>query len=149
MAGCEWPEQVWQSLHMEFLGPIRNKHHLVVSDAHSKWPEVFESASTSSQMIVEFIRQTFARFSSPETIVADNAFCFTSTNFQNFFKINYISHITSPPFHAGSNDTVENSVRTVKNGLKKSFSESTPLDTNRNLSRLLLDNRSIEHSTTE
>ncbi|XP_044764458.1 uncharacterized protein K02A2.6-like [Coccinella septempunctata] len=148
LAGWKWPTEVWQRLHIDFLGPIKNKHYLIVLDAHSKWLEVFESASTSTQMTVKFLRQSFARFGLPETIVSDNASCFTSADFQDFLKNNNISHVTSPPFHPQSNGAAENSVKTIKNCLKRSFSEGTPVDTNTILSRFLLDYRTTKHTTT-
>ncbi|XP_059053674.1 uncharacterized protein LOC131847960 [Achroia grisella] len=35
-----WPDQPWVRLNLDFLGPYRNSHYLVIVDAHSKWIEV-------------------------------------------------------------------------------------------------------------
>ncbi|CAI6369881.1 unnamed protein product [Macrosiphum euphorbiae] len=39
----KWPEQPWTRLHVDFLGPYKNKNFLVVIDATSKWLEAFET----------------------------------------------------------------------------------------------------------
>ena len=35
-----WPESPWERIHVDFAGPIQGRMLLVVTDAHSKWPEV-------------------------------------------------------------------------------------------------------------
>ena len=37
-----WPAKPWSRVHVDFMGPLFNKMYLVIVDAHSKWPEVFE-----------------------------------------------------------------------------------------------------------
>ena len=43
-----WPTKPWQKIHVDFAGPFLGKLSLIVVDAHSKWPEVFEMTSTTS-----------------------------------------------------------------------------------------------------
>ena len=43
-----WPSRPWQRIHVDFAGPFLGKSFLVVVDAHSKWPEVFEMSSTTA-----------------------------------------------------------------------------------------------------
>ena len=42
-----WPATPWQRIHVDFAGPFMNKTYLLVTDAHSKWPEIIEMNSTS------------------------------------------------------------------------------------------------------
>lgn len=45
---------------------------LVIIDAHSKWMEVEPTQYSKSQITVQKLRATFARFGIPETVVTDN-----------------------------------------------------------------------------
>lgn len=92
-----YPQEVWERLHIDFLGPINGKHYLVILDAHSKWPEVFEMSSKCANLTTRALRNTFARFGLPKIIVSDNATCFTSSEFQSFLEKNGIKSVTSPP----------------------------------------------------
>ena len=44
-----WPGRPWQRVHVDFAGPINGKMFILLVDAHSKWPEVFEMPNTTSQ----------------------------------------------------------------------------------------------------
>lgn len=74
-----------------------------------------------------------------------------SKEVESFCRKNGIKHITSPPYHPPSNGQAENSVRTVKTGLKKMLDDKN----NRNISldRLLISflymNRNYIHSKTK
>ena len=37
-----WPTKPWQCLHVDFAGPFRGRTYLLITDAHSKWPEITE-----------------------------------------------------------------------------------------------------------
>ena len=68
----EWPSTPWQRVHVDYVGPFSWYNYLVVIDAHSKWPEVIMTKSTSSERTVEISRTIFARNGLPEQIVSDN-----------------------------------------------------------------------------
>ena len=87
---------------------------LIVVDAHSKWVEVGLTASATSKVTMEYLRELFARFGLPQTVVTDNGSCFTSTE---FMKKNGIEHITTSPYHPSSNGMAERTVQLVKKGL--------------------------------
>ena len=44
-----WPAKPWERIHVDFAGPYQNKMFLILVDAHSKWPEVIQMASTSAE----------------------------------------------------------------------------------------------------
>ena len=107
-----------------FAGPFEGKLILVTIDAHSKWIEASCTSSTSSACVIEELRTLFARFGLPESIVTDNASCFTSEEFEFFLEDNGIKHSLSAPYHPATNGLAERAVQIVKRGLKKIVSDS-------------------------
>ncbi|KAL4131395.1 hypothetical protein QTP88_008711 [Uroleucon formosanum] len=88
-------------------------------DSYSKWPEVFQVDNADTFNTLEKLKETFARFSLPDTIVSDNGTPFTSNDFRKFCETNGIKHLTSPPFHP-ANRNMDKSIdkaitREVKN----------------------------------
>ena len=76
-------------------------------------------------------------------LVTDNASYFTTQKFQDFTKFNGIRHVTSAPYHPTSNGLAERAVQTVKEFLKKPFSDSQQT----RLSCFLLQYQITAHST--
>lgn len=83
-----WPAKPWQRLHIDFAGPFLGKMLLffVLVDAHSKWPEVIEMSSTTSQNTIVILQHIFAAYGIPLQIVSDNGPQFTSANLRGFSK---------------------------------------------------------------
>ncbi|KHJ97813.1 integrase core domain protein [Oesophagostomum dentatum] len=109
----------WDRIHIDYAGPLDGKMYLVVVDANSKWPEVFEMSSSSTAATLREIRMLFARFGNPRVIVSDNGTQFTATEFQEFCKKQGIDHVRSPPFHPQSNGQAERFVDILKRTLQK------------------------------
>ena len=93
----EWPIKPWQRIHVDYAGPFMGHMFLIIVDAHSKWPEVLLTGSTSSERTVELLREVFSRHGLPEHLHSDNGRQFTSEVFQNFMKANDIKHTFSAP----------------------------------------------------
>ena len=55
----EWPIKPWQRIHVDYAGPFMGHMFLIIVDAHSKWPEVLLTGSTSSERTVELLRGIF------------------------------------------------------------------------------------------
>ena len=94
--------------------------YIVTVDAQSKW---IEDNATSTGTIRK-LRQMFATYGIPETIVSDNGSVFTSKEFQQFVKLNSIKHVTTALYHLASNGLAERAVQTLKIGLKKIISRA-------------------------
>ena len=121
-----------------------NSMFLVIVDAHSKWVEIFKTNSATSETTIQCLRNTFARFGIPQTIVSDNGTSFTSQEFQDFTSSNGITHVTTAPYNPQSNGLAERMVQTFKSGMRK-LTEGT-VETK--LVRFLLNYRTTPHSTT-
>ena len=99
--------------------------------------------SATSNVTIEQLRMLFAEHGLPETIVTDNATCFTSAEFGLFMANNGIQHITSPAYHPSSNGLTEWAVQLVKRGLTQMKDGSIEAM----LARYLLTYRVTPHST--
>ncbi len=85
-------------------------------DSYSKWISAMVVRSSTTNVTIEQLRMLFAEHGLPETIVTDNATCFTSAEFRLFMSKNCIQPITSPAYHPSSNGLAERAVQLVKRG---------------------------------
>lgn len=139
-----YPERPWQRLHVDLAGPFMDKMWLVLTDAHSKWPEIFcLNQNSTSSSVINRIREVIVRFGIPEQIVSDNGRQFTSQEFQRFCKNNGIKHTMSSVYHPRSNGAAERLVKTFKRALAQSSG-----DLDRRLQQFLFQYRITPHSTT-
>lgn len=138
------PDKPWQRVHIDHAGPIDNKYLLLVIDSYSKWLDVHIVSSTSSEVTVQSLRNSFAMHGLPLVLVTDNSTSFTSEEFGKFCEVNGVKHLKTPPRHPSSNGVVERAVQTVKQSLKKVTGGSLQTRVNRVLFRY----RTTPHSTT-
>ncbi|XP_055903103.1 uncharacterized protein K02A2.6-like [Eupeodes corollae] len=122
-----WPlaTEPWQRIHIDYAGPIQNVYYLVVIDAHSKWPEIIETSSSTSTATINILREIFSRHGYPKTLVSDNGTQFCSHQFKNFCESAGILHMKTAPFHPQSNGQAERFVDTLKRSLQKLKGEVT------------------------
>ena len=117
-----WPTQPWMTLHIDFVGSLEGRMFLVVMNAHSKWLEVVPIAPiqcnhptiTTALSTIQHLRQLFARFSIPESIVSDNGPQFMAEEFCKFCKVNSIRYIWVASYHLSSNGLAERGVQIFK-----------------------------------
>ena len=119
----------------------------VATDAHSKWPEIFEMSQTTTSKTITILRHLFARYGLPDQIVSDNGPQFTSAEFAEFLKKNGVRHIRSAPYHPSSNGAAERLVRTFKESLKAGERDGISLQ--HRLENFLVTYRTTPHSTTQ
>ena len=117
-----WPLKTWQRIHVDFAGPFQGKMYLLVVDAHSKWPEVYDMHSSfASQHTITVLRHLFAMYRLPLQLVFDNGPQFISSDFADFaecIKKNGFKHIRCAPYHPSSNGLAERFVQTFKQAMK-------------------------------
>ena len=123
---------------------------MIVVDAYSKWPEVFEMGKTDSESTIEKLRECFARFGLPRTIFSDNGRQFTSAEFAKFCKNNGIMHKTSAPYHPSTNGLAENAVGSFKRGITRALKDgrNKTVSLSTLISRYLASYRNVPHSST-
>ncbi|XP_041961667.1 uncharacterized protein K02A2.6-like [Alosa sapidissima] len=140
----EWPESPWSRIHVDYAGPFQGEMFLLIVDAYSKWLDIYPVKTSTSQVTIEKLRQSFSVFGLPKMLVSDNGTCFTSAEFEFFIKQNGIKHVRSAPFHPSSNGLAERAVQTFKEGMKKMKGDSVQT----RLSRFLFSYRITPHATT-
>ncbi|XP_075741088.1 uncharacterized protein LOC142788732 [Rhipicephalus microplus] len=108
------------------------------------WNQI--GASTTSQdATIECLRDVFARFGFPETIVSDNGPQFTSEEFKQFVREMGCRHVQTAPYNPSTNGLAERFVQTLKNALKKDDVHQ-PMKVK--LNKFLLAYRNTPHATT-
>ena len=139
----EQPKDPWERLHIDFAGPFKGSMWLILVDALTKWPEVVQMSSTSSERTIEVLRSLFSRYGVPRTIVSDNGTQFTSALFTQFCKGNGIHHKLSAPYHPSTNGEAERFVQTFKASIKANEN-----DLQISLCQFLMKYRSSPHAST-
>ena len=140
----EWPAKPWSRLHVDYAGPFMGKMFLLIVDAHTKWMDIHITNSSTSQVTIEKLCQSFSNFGLPLMIVTDNGSSFVSEEFQTFLAANGIIHRRSSPYHPATNGLAERAVQTFKHSMRKLFG---PLDSR--LSQFLFRYRITPHTSTE
>ena len=92
-----WPMSPWKRIHIDFVGPFQGKMFLIVGDAYSKWPEVFEVSNSTVSSTIATLGGLFSSYRLPHQLVSDNGPQLTSEEFSTFLKENGVKHITAYP----------------------------------------------------
>ena len=92
---------------------------LVVMDAHSKWLEVVPMKIATAFNTIQHLRQLFAQFGIPESVVSDNGPQFVAEEFRKFCEVNGIRHIRVAAYHPSSNGLAERGVQIFKQDFAK------------------------------
>ncbi|XP_039291150.1 uncharacterized protein K02A2.6-like [Nilaparvata lugens] len=142
----KWPAAPGHRIHIDHCGPIKGKYYLLITDAYSKWLDVMEASSLTTDCTIDLLRVYFANWGIPLILVSDNATCFTADEFQKFVLRNGISHYKTAPFHPASNGAAENAVKTFKNKIEVLSKEMS--NVKQAISKFLLEYRNTPHCTT-
>ena len=141
------PEQPWEHLAMDLMGPLPNGEHvLVVVDYYSRYYEVGFMRSTVSKKIIEFCESVFSRWGLPKSIRTDNGPQFASAEFQEYLKQENIRWVSTTPLWPRANGEVERQNRSILKSLK--LAASAKKDYKAELRKYLVAYRSTPHSTT-
>ena len=55
-----WPQMPWERIHIDFAGPFMHKMFMIITDAHSKWPEILEMKDTTASQTIQELQKLFA-----------------------------------------------------------------------------------------
>jgi len=119
---------------------------IVIIDEFSKWPEVIPMTSTTSLNTINVMMEYFTRYGICKTFVTDNGPQWTSNEFKEFIKKNYIKHILTPPYHPQNNVAAKNMVGIFKDKMKKILHNTSNII--QAFYKFLLDYRNTTHCTT-
>ena len=111
------PDKVWQKFALDIMGPFNDPKHkfvIVLVDYYSKWCEVsFETEVTTDKMI-QFLDNVFAREGLPEFLVTGKGVLLTSHKMKEFLKGDGKTHLLASLYHPQIKGLVERMNRTVK-----------------------------------
>lgn len=147
----KWPDSVgvFDRVHVDFLGPVSGKMFFILTDAFSKWTEIYEMPRTDAGFMIDKLKDIFARYGLPNKIVSDNGPQFVSAEYREFCHRNGIRVVTSPPFHPSTNGAAENAVKTFKACLLKFMKDSGKgMSVSSVISRYLFNYRNTPHWVT-
>ncbi|XP_043206059.1 uncharacterized protein K02A2.6-like [Amphibalanus amphitrite] len=112
------PESPWRKLGADIL-EHKGKSYLVIVDYYSRYPEILQLSSITSEQVILKMQSVFARFGLPCELVTDGGTQFTSALFQEFSReCGFVHTVTSPHFPQ-ANGEAERAVRTAKHLLKQ------------------------------
>ncbi|XP_034038495.1 obscurin-like [Thalassophryne amazonica] len=120
------PDRPWQKVGMDMF-EWANKTYLLIIDYFSRYIEVAELKTTSSEATVHAVKDAFARHGYPETVVSDNGPQFSSETFRAFAKEACFAHVTSSPRYPQANGEAGRSVQTIKSLWKKDTDQTRAL----------------------
>ncbi|XP_055714246.1 uncharacterized protein K02A2.6-like [Phlebotomus papatasi] len=121
---ASWPlaTRPWQRIHIDYA-KYKGEYFLLIIDAYTKWPEVFQTSSMTTSLTLQKLSEVFARLGLPEVIVSDNGTQFVSGEFQEYCRVNGIQHLRTCPYSPSSNGQCERLVDTLKRSLEKQASQ--------------------------
>lgn len=109
----------WERLHADFAENFMGTNFLIIVDAYSKWIDVYEQSSLTSEATVRNLQKCFANYGIPKTIHTDNGGAFTSSYFDDFMTSQAIKHTTSAAYSPKTNGLAERCVQILKNKMRK------------------------------
>ena len=89
---------------------------LVIVAAHSKWPEMVMMQRTTTEKIIDVLRELFSRHGVTSNLASGNGPQFTAENFEHFLKTNGILHILSARYHPSTNRLAKRFGQSLKMG---------------------------------
>ena len=112
------PERPFQKVAAD-LFEFKKKNYLVFVDYYSRWLEIASMGNITSDTTIGRLKNIFARYGVPATLMTDEGTQFTSASFQRFSRAwNFVHDSSSPHFHQ-ANGAAERAVRTAKEILEQ------------------------------
>jgi len=93
--------------------------YLTCTDYHSNFFEVDQLTNTTSETIIAKLKNHFARYGSPNTLVTNNGPQYSLGQFKEFVNTWKIVHETSSPGNSQANGAAEAAVKVAKRLLRK------------------------------
>jgi transposase InsO family protein len=143
----ELPEEAWQDIAVDFLGPLPSGHYLMVTvDYYSRFYEIDIMKKITAQEAIPRLKIHFARYGFPQTIRSDNGTQFSGGEFTSFCEEFGICNKFTTPVWPQANGEVERQNRSLLKRLK--IAQVTNRDWKEELQSYLTLYRTTPHATT-
>ena len=116
------PDRPWSRLSADIF-TLKGKQYISLVDHYSDFIEVGELVDTTSETVLQFLKEQFSRYGIPDCVVTDNASQLVSHEFHNFSVDWESEHVTSSPLYPKSNGKAESSVKVAKKLFKKALKD--------------------------
>ena len=115
-----WPKETapWTRVHIDWGHHSRTGNILIIADAMSGWVEAIQCANRTTATVIHSLRELFARFGVPHTLVSDNAAEFSNDMLFAWLRNCGCKLMFSPEYRPQANGLAERMVRVVKDSLK-------------------------------
>ena len=104
---------------------FKSKSYLITVDYYSNFWEVDKLPNTKANTIILKLKNHFARYGCPDTMISDNGPQFACKEGKNFAQTWELEHRTISPSNSQANGKVESAVKTAKRLLRKAFKAGT------------------------
>ena len=112
------PERPWQKVGVDAF-ELGGKKYVVLVDYYSRYPEIVHVPELTARTVISKLKNIFARWGIPETVISDNGPPFFSEEFKSFSVQYGFVHVTSSPYHPQANGQAESGVKIAKRILKQ------------------------------
>ena len=145
---AEMPKGPWETLHIDFCGPLPSGEYLLVLiDRYSRYPEVEIVRSTKAACVIPKLDKIFTVHGIPYKIVSDNGPPFNGDDFDRYMKALGIEHDPVTPYWPQANGEVERFNQPLEKMLQAAEVEGKIW--RQELNRFLLQYRTTPHCTTK
>ena len=149
------PKGVWQSLSMDFHGPITpvsgrgNRYIISLTNVFSKFVITRAVRDCTAATAARFLQEdVICKYGTPECVLTDHGTHFTSSLMDHLFKRLGIVHIYSTPYHPQTNGQIERFNSTMDSKIA-SLSNHSRSDWDEQLPFVTFNYNTSIHSTTE
>ena len=147
ITSAEMPDQPWDTLHMDFYGPLPSGDYLlVVIDRYSRFPEVEVVRSTKASSVIPKLDRIFAVHGIPRVIKTDNGPSFNGEEYKRYGEALGITLKFSTPLWPQGNAEAERFMQPLAKALKTAKIVQRPWQ--QELHRFLLQYRQTPHCST-
>lgn len=147
MVRKELPTQPWQQIAIDFLGPLPDGETLlVIVDYYSRYLEVVEMSSITTESTIRELLTVFSRYGVPDVLRADNGPQFSSDEFRVFCTEYGIKLESTIPYWPQMNGEVERQNRSILKRLR--IAQELGKDWRIELRKYLMMYHAATHSTT-
>nr|GEW26763.1 reverse transcriptase domain-containing protein [Tanacetum cinerariifolium] len=113
---------------IDFMGPFSssrgNKYIIVAVDYLSKWVEAKAIPTNDARVVCKFLKNLFARFGTPRTIISDQETHFCNDQFTKVMLKFDVTYRLATPYHPQTSGQVEISNHGLKRILERTVGEN-------------------------